>query len=350
MSGAKSSIIERFTMEPQVAAAMSAAERQMGQLQMLGRVWPLWDDFVAGPLTAYAALNETAMRGLDIEPVELLALGPEPSPSRPGKPLRIAVGHTLALRKLDGKTKPALSPQTVGAILTGIDAPQFSRSQQREDWQLQNSPPGAAIWAQAGKLVSAGLPPLAAAGLALATWEREGPDHNRRSVTGRVLLCGLARYLGLPPAGFLNLGPALPEAAKKFPGGLQGLLSEVRSHGAWRPWLPVFLRAVEISAAQAANLALGVHMLQDENQGLVRTWVRAPRHPLRLLDLLAGRAVIDLPTVAKELDVTQRTAGLLSSKLEEMGLLVEVTGQKRGRRYAYIPLINTLWPAEDGED
>ncbi len=349
MSAAKSSIIERFTMEPQVAAALSAAERQMGQLQMLHRIWPLWNDFAAGPLTAYAAVNEAQMRGLDLEPVELLSLGTEPAPSRPGKPLRIGVGFVLAMGQMYGKTKPALTPQAVGGILTGIDAPQLSRSNQRDDWQLQNSPPGSAIWAQAGKLAAAGLPPLAAAGLALATWEKEGPEHKRRSLAGRVLLCGLARHLGLPPAGFLNLGPALPLAAVKFPGGLGGLLSEVRSHGAWRPWLAVFLNAAELSAAQAADLALAVHMLQEENQGLVRTWVRAPRHPLRLLDLLVGHCVIDLPTVAKELDVTQRTAGLLASKLEEMGLLVEVTGQKRGRRFAYIPLINALWPADEEE-
>lgn len=349
MAGAKSSIIERFTMEPQVAAGMSSAERQMGQLRMLERIWPLWHDFAAGPLTAYAAVNECQIRGLDLEPVELLALGPDPAPSRPGKPLRIGVGYTLALRTLDGKTKPSMGLQTVGDILTGIDAPQFSRSQQRDDWQLQTSPPGAAIWAQAGKLASSGLPPLAAAGLAMATWEREGPDHSRLSVTGRVLICGLARYLGLPLAGFLNLGPALPLAAAKHPGGLNGLLSEVRTHGAWRPWLAVFLKAAELSAAKAADLALAVHMLQEENQGLVRTWVRAPRHPLRLLDLLVGRPVIDLPTVAKELDVTQRTAGLLATKLAEMGLLVEVTGQKRGRRFAYIPLINAIWPVDDEE-
>ena len=96
-------------------------------------------------------------------------------------------------------------------------------------------------------------------------------------------------------------------------------MAEVRAHGAWRPWLAVFLKAAELSAAQAADLALAVHMLQEENQGLVRTWVRAPRHPQRLLNLLVGHCVIDLPTVAKELDVTQRTAGLLASKLEEMG-------------------------------
>ena len=63
----------------------------------------MWNDFATGPLSAYAAVNEAQMRGLDIEPVELLSLGPDPAPSRPGKPLRIGVGFVLAMALMTGK-------------------------------------------------------------------------------------------------------------------------------------------------------------------------------------------------------------------------------------------------------
>ncbi len=74
------------------------------------------------------------------------------------------------------------------------------------------------------------------------------------------------------------------------------------------------------------------------------TWVRAPANPLRLLDLLVGRPVLDLPLVAARLAVTQRTAGLLADKLLEHGLLAEITGQLRGRRFAYRGLLRLLQP------
>ena len=42
--------------------------------------------------------------------------------------------------------------------------------------------------------------------------------------------------------------------------------------------------------------------------------------------------------------MTQRTAGLLVAKLADQGLLREITGQRRGRRWAYQPLLRLLQP------
>jgi predicted transcriptional regulator len=64
---------------------------------------------------------------------------------------------------------------------------------------------------------------------------------------------------------------------------------------------------------------------------------------------LLALPVIDLPTIAEKLEVTQRTAGLLVDKLADQALLAEITGQKRGRRFAYAPLMQLLQPGW-GED
>jgi hypothetical protein len=109
----------------------------------------------------------------------------------------------------------------------------------------------------------------------------------------------------------------------------------------------VFLTAVEKGAGRVRDISLQAQELEASHQELVDTWVRAPRHPRRLLALLVRRPVLDVPTVADQLEVTQRTAGLLLKKLKDLGLIKEITGQSRGRRFAYIPLMEILQPGWD---
>ena len=337
---------ERLSLDITTAQALAGANRRMGELGILARVWPLWPGFAAGPLTAVTALAEALGMGYEMEAEQLLALGPEPDPARPAKPLRWAVGITQAIRRLErqGEENP-LTPSVVSETFYQIDAPHLSRSYLPPPGSDVEGPlPGSAVWTLAPRWVQAGLPPLWAAGLALATWEKDGPDHPHRLPAGRVLLMGLAPRLGLSPHAFIGLGAHLEAASESFPGGWPTLLAEVRGSGAWRRFVEIFLDAVEKSAAQAVDLAVKAMNLYEDHRELIDTWVRAPRHPQRLLRYLYYRPVLDLPQVAAGLDVTQRTAGLLAGKLAEQGLLIEVTGQRRGRRFAYAPLLELLQP------
>ena len=77
--------------------------------------------------------------------------------------------------------------------------------------------------------------------------------------------------------------------------------------------------------------------MYENHLDLVENWVRAPRHPIRLLRLFLARPVMDLPLISAELEVTQRTAGLLVDKLMEHELIHETTGQRRGRPLRLCP-------------
>jgi Fic family protein len=158
---------------------------------------------------------------------------------------------------------------------------------------------------------------------------------------------GAAPRLGIPAHGLAGLGLSLKEAAGDQPGGLEAVLAEVRRGGSWRRWLGVFLLGVEISAAQTAEVSVAALDLVREHMALIGAWVRAPRHPLRLLELMVSRPVVELPEVAEVLEVTQRTAGLLATKLKELGLVAEVTGQRRGRRFAYNSITDVLIPVQE---
>lgn len=338
---------EQLSLEPRLVARLAAAQESLGQLAMLSRLWPAWPAFLRGPLVARAAVLEARQQGLYPDLVELLGLGPQPQPSRPVKSLRWAVGVTLAYRRLEALEASALlTPSLVGEIFHNLDAPQLARGASGQRLELPEATlPGAAVWTLAPRMLAAGLPALMALGLALASWEREGPDHQLRSPAGRVLLSALARGAGLAPSGFLGLAPALALACQDEPGGLNQVMAEVRHGAAWRRWLGAFLGGVELAAAGVLEAAMTARELHAGHQEVINTWVRAPRHPLALLDLFLVEPVLDLPYVAQRLDVTQRTAGLLAAKLSEQGIIGEVTGQKRGRRFAYTPLIEALVPA-----
>lgn len=336
---------EGFSLDSATAGRLGLAERRLGQLSMLERLWPPWKDFARGPLTACSAMGEVRLRGKSLDIAELLALGAHPRPARPSRPLRWAVGLTQCRRLLEDEPPDSpLTPSVVSRVYNGLDAPQLARGYHPYDPPPSGLVDGAAVWTLAPRWIAAGLPPLWAAGLALASWEREGPNHARRSLAGRVLIAGLAPRLDLPPHAFDLLGLGMTRAAAHETGGLEGLIRRARTQGAWRGLVEVFLRAVELSAGKVVKTALAAQELYHGHQELIDTWVRAPRHPQRLLTLLLGRPVVDLPSVARELEVTQRTAGLLAKKLVDQGLLQETTGQRRGRRFAYKPLLQLLQP------
>jgi hypothetical protein len=332
---------ELFNLDAGTGATLAKTSEFLGQLNLMSRLWPLWDSLVSGPWTAVAAWAETDLVGHEVDFADLLAEGPEPSPSRPGLGMRWAVGITLCLGRLaEAPLDQPLTPSLVGDIFWSLNAPHLSRHTGYALSRAGQDPPNSApVWTQAKRWREAGLAPLFVAGLALASWEREGPDHPHRSPAGRILLSGLAARMGLPDAAFRTLGLGLQRALGTE---LEKTLGDLRRKGNWRVWLGSFLAGLQASSSLALEAGLQIRAIHEDHRDLIKTWVRAPRHPLRLLELLVARPIIDIPTVATQLEVTQRTAGLLVNKLKDLGLLTEITGQKRGRRYAYLGLLDAL--------
>jgi len=342
-SAAASAKLEQYSLDPGLCATLARAQAGLARLDLMARLWPPFAKFAIGPLTSRASIAQCGLEGQVVDPVTLLALGSQPQPHRPARALRRAVGLTRACRRLETDPSAPLTPSLVSELLLGLDAPELARGYTgpaAPPWGGDPAP-GSAAWSLTPRLVQAGLPPLMALGLTCAAWLRDGPDHPHREPLAWVLSYGLALRLGLPAAGFLGLGAAMRQAAGDQ-GGLKRIFKEMRATGAWRPWLGVFLRAVETNAGQVLETCLAARHAATDHAEVVTTWVRAPRLPLRLLELLLVRPVLDLPTIAAELEITQRSAGLLCAKLKEQGLINEVTGQRRGKRYAYQAVVELV--------
>ena len=114
-------------------------------------------------------------------------------------------------------------------------------------------------------------------------------------------------------------------------------LMAVRQRGDWEGWLRFFLRGVAETAEQATDTAEQIFELREQHRALVLNSIGAKG--LLLLSMLFPRPLVNVNVVGLTLDVTFPTANRLVARFEELGLLREVTGQRRSRLFRYEPYL-----------
>jgi Fic family protein len=111
-------------------------------------------------------------------------------------------------------------------------------------------------------------------------------------------------------------------------------LMAVREDGAWESWVGFFLQGVADTADEATATARSIIKLRDQHATLVQA-SGLGRHGLRLLDELYHWPLVTINVVAERLGVSFATASKLVTKLENTGVLHEITGGKRSRVFRY---------------
>jgi Fic family protein len=172
------------------------------------------------------------------------------------------------------------------------------------------------------------LPPLVRLGMILYQFETIHPFLDDNGRIGRLLVTLLLCAWDLLPQPFLYLSAYFVAHQQTY----YDLLLAVSQRGAWEDWLGFFLRGV---TEQARDAVVRAGRLLDL-RGRYREQFRAARTAARLLqlvDLLFARPVLTVREVEATLGVNFSTAQRYVDRLEEPGLLREVTGQARNRVY-----------------
>ncbi len=113
-------------------------------------------------------------------------------------------------------------------------------------------------------------------------------------------------------------------------------LQAVRTAGDWEGWIFFFLRGVATVAEEATERALKIRDLLERDQTRVREQLgRRAGKALDLLDLVTRQPVVSTHWLIPKLEVSQPTVDKLLIDMQEMGILQEITGRSRGRRFAY---------------
>ncbi|BBB12507.1 Fic family protein [Sphingopyxis sp. FD7] len=114
-------------------------------------------------------------------------------------------------------------------------------------------------------------------------------------------------------------------------------LMAVRQGNHLRDWLIFFLHGVEETARGSAGVFRAILALKEriEREVLPRFSHRRQENAQQLMRYLYGQPVTDVKAVTTLLDTTTNTAASLINDMVELGVLVEMTGQRRNRLFLF---------------
>lgn len=120
------------------------------------------------------------------------------------------------------------------------------------------------------------------------------------------------------------------------------LLSSVRLTGDWEAWLDFFAEAVTVTATQAVKTAQQLHDLSIRDREKINTLGRAAVSAVRVHRALMEHPLTTSGWLVEKTGITPATVNKALSHLEELGIVKEVTAQKRNRLFSYAEYINLM--------
>ena len=182
-------------------------------------------------------------------------------------------------------------------------------------------------------------PPLAAAGLLYYQLETVHPfvDGNGRVARLAVQLF-LGRERGLWPQ-FVSLASIFGRDPRDHFERLQ----RVRLHGDWEGWISYFLGSIREAGEEGVRLLHWLIRLRLGHRELLRRELGGTAGPaMALLDALFSQPLISVTAASEITGRTFANTNNLISRLERLGLLTEVSGRRRHRRFCYQPFLTFL--------
>lgn len=182
------------------------------------------------------------------------------------------------------------------------------------------------------------LPPVVRAGLLHVQFESIHPYLDGNGRIGRLLVTLLLEHWGLLTRPLLYLSLFLKRHRQEY----YRRLNAVRLEGDWEGWLDFFLDGVATIADEAVNTARDLFTLVTADRARVLQQDGVNLLAVQLFERLPRRPIITAPWVVETLGTSKPTANRAIDALSRAGVLVETTGKKRDRIYAYQAYLDRL--------
>lgn len=182
------------------------------------------------------------------------------------------------------------------------------------------------------------IPSLVRAGLAHAQFETIHPFLDGNGRVGRLLVTLLLCHDGVLSQPLLYLSLYLKENR----GTYYELLQRVRTHGDWESWLEFFLAGVAETATGAAETAGRLLRLFQADRARLHGMGRKGASALRLHDILQTNPLITVSRLVGHHGFNAPTANAALRLLIELGIVREITGQRRHRVFSYTEYLRAL--------
>lgn len=120
------------------------------------------------------------------------------------------------------------------------------------------------------------------------------------------------------------------------------LLQRVRTDGDWESWLSFFLTGVYETATQAALTSKSMLHLFQEDQRKIEALGRSTATALKIFKALQLIPLSNISRLAEETGITVPTVTTTLSRLQELGIVREITSKRRHKLYSYTNYIYLL--------
>ena len=344
-----------------LVAALSEADRSLGELAGLGRTLPN-PYLLTRPFLRREAVLSSRIEGTRASLVDLYAFEVEPplfgEPERRNDVQEVR-NYVRALEHGIGRLRSLPISQRLlremhAILMDGVRGAQRDPGEFR---RIQNwiGPPGAGMEdatyvppppAEIATVLSAleryvhqdtGQPPLVDIALVHYQFEAVHPFLDGNGRIGRLLITLMLMERDLLPEPLLYLSAYFERHRAAY---YDNLLA-VSQKGAWEDWLLFFLRGVTAEARDAARRAGKLFDLRESyRERFQRKGARG--NLLSAINHLFANPVTGIRELAEVLGVSFEAARRLVKRLEEEDVLEEITGRRRNRVYAAREIIEVL--------
>ena len=189
------------------------------------------------------------------------------------------------------------------------------------------------------------LPMLVRIGLAHVQFETIHPFLDGNGRVGRLLIAFLLCEQEILLKPVLYLSHYFKQHRQQYYDHLQA----VRDRGSWEEWIIFFLQGVIEVSKQATETARRILMLRETHRSTItERFGRAAGNGHRVLEYLYEHPILSTNEVRDLIGTTYAAANELVGKFVSNGILREITGQARNRKFMYQSYID-LFRDQNGE-
>jgi len=181
------------------------------------------------------------------------------------------------------------------------------------------------------------VPLLVKIGLAHAQFETIHPFLDGNGRVGRLLITFLLCERKALQKPVLYLSHYFKRHRQQYYDRLQA----VRDDGDWEGWLSFFLQGVKEVSLDAADTAKKILGLREEHRTQINDRLgRMAGNGHRVLERLYEKPIVSVEDVRAITGTTFQAANMIVQRLVGLGVLQEMTGRARNRRFLYAPYVN----------
>lgn len=345
--------------EGSLAERLRQAEQALGRLELAGEWVPSLDWFLYAFVRKEAVLS-SQIEGTQATLVDLLAFEAEPG-ELPNADVEEVCNYLEALHFARGQLAAEnglplsmrLLHETHRRLMRGVRGAEKQPGEVRrsQNW-IGGSRPGLAVYVppppqELPELLGAlerfihaedDLPRLVRTGLLHVQFETLHPYLDGNGRIGRLLVTLLLEHWRLLSEPLLYLSLFFKRRRAEY----YERLNAVRTEGDWEGWLDFFLEGVATVAEEASAAARALFSLiaTDRQRLLERETTTAVS--LRLFELLPRHPIVTVASITRLLAVSKPTARRALQGLVDTGIVMEITGKKRDRSFAYQAYLDRL--------